>query len=193
MNSIQKLLAGTWLLCGCACAMAQSLSSPTPIPMNQNGPNPMPSSGDVLLTNGPTSFTGTILRKQLTWSSNIPLNKTWEQLTPEQKAELTSLYESMGPGDEPPFPLQGIRPVFNSIVKGQRIVRARGQLNMVVNVSPEGKAVEVIDKGGVGGVNAREMTQFAQSVLLMTKFKPAICSGKPCKSQFPFQLDLRLD
>lgn len=193
MNSFQKLLAGALLLCGCAGAMAQGLSSPTPIPMNPNGPNPMPSSGDVLLTNAPTSFTGTILRKQLTWNSNIPLNKTWEQMTPEQKAEIAALYESMPPGDEPPFPVQGMKPVFNSIVKGQRIVRARGRLNMVVNVSPEGKATEVVDHGGVGGPNAREMTQFAQSVLLMTKFKPAICAGKPCKSEFPFQLDLRLD
>jgi len=173
--------------------MAQSLGGSTPIPMNQNGPNPMPSSGDVLLTNAPTSFTGTILRKQLTWNSNIPLNKTYEQLTPEQKAELGALYEQMPPGNEPPFPIQGLRPVFNSIVKGQRIVRARGTLNMVVNVSPEGKALDVIDLGGVGGVNAREMTQFAQSVLLMTKFKPAVCAGKPCKSQFPFQLELQLN
>lgn len=193
MNSFQKVLAGVLLASGCACALAQSLGGSTPIPMNQNGPNPMPSSGDVLLTNAPTSFTGTILRKQLTWNSNIPLNKTWEQLTPEQKAQLISLYESMAPGDEPPFPIDGIRPVFNSIAKGQRIVRARGTLNMVVNVSPEGKALEVIDLGGVAGPNAREMTQFAQSVLLMTKFKPAVCAGKPCKSQFPFQLALQLN
>lgn len=193
MNSFQKFLAGALLLCACASAMSQSLGGPTPIPMNQNGPNPMPNSGDVLLTNTATQFTGTILRKQPKWNSNIPLNKTWDQLTPEQKAELASLYESMPAGDEPPFPIQGMRPVFNNIVKGQRIVRARGQLNMVVNVSPEGEAVEVIDKGGVGGPNAREMTQFAQSVLLMTKFKPAVCSGKPCKSQFPFQLDLAMN
>ena len=161
--------------------------------MEQNGPNPMPSTGPVLLTNGATQFTGTIIRKGLKWNSDIPLNKTYDQLTDQQKLQLASLYESMPAGDEPPFPIQGLKPVFNSITKGQRIVRARGQLNMVVNVSPEGNAVDVVDLGGVGGVNAREMTQFAQSVLLMTKFKPAVCSGRPCKSQFPFQLDLQLD
>src|SRR5262249_834765 len=126
-------------------------------------------------------------------NSKIPLNKTYDQFTPEEKAELSSLYESMPPGDEPPFPLQGMRPVFNSLKKGQRIVHARGQLNMVVTVSPEGKALDVADHGKVGGANAAEMTQFAQSVLLMTKFKPAVCSGKPCKSEFPFQLDLAMN
>ena len=194
MNAFQSSLAAALLLCDCACALAQSsLSGPTPIPMNQNGPNPMPNAGDVLLTNAPTSFTGTILHKDLKWNSKIPLNKTYDQLTPEEKYELTSLYESMPPGDEPPFPIQGMRPVFNNIRKGQKIVRARGRLNMIVSVSPEGKALDVIDQGGVGGVNAREMTQYAQTILLMTKFKPAICSGKPCKSEFPFQLDLAMN
>ena len=194
MNSFQKVLAGVLLVCGSACAMAQiGISKETAGVFSPNGPSPIPSSGAVRLTNEATSFTGTILHKDLKWNSKIPLNKTYEQFTPEEKAELGALYESMPQGDEPPFPLQGMRPVFNSIKKGQRIVHARGQLNMVVTVSPEGKAVDVADHGGVGGANAAEFSQFAQSVLLMTKFKPAVCGGKPCKSEFPFQLDLAMN
>jgi hypothetical protein len=194
MNHFSKVLAGALLMCGGACAMAQvGISQTNPIPNNPNGPAPMPGSGPVRLTNEATSTTGTIIKRDLQWSSKIPLNKTYAQFTDTEKAEFHALYEAMPPGDEPPFPAEGMRPLFNSIRKGQQIVRARGKLNMVVNVDASGKAVDVLDLGGVGGANALEMTRFAGSVLLMTRFKPAVCAGKPCKSQFPFILDLRMN
>jgi len=194
MTRFQKVLASALLVCGSACAMAQvGMSTANPIPNNPNGPAPMPSQGPVRLTNESTSTTGTILHRDLVWNSKIPLNKTYDQFSEQEKVELGALYEKMPPGDEPPFPAGGMRPVFNSIRKGQQIVRARGQINMVVTVSPDGKALAVADNGGVGGANAMEMTQFAQSVLLMTKFKPAVCAGKPCQSEFPFILDLRMN
>jgi hypothetical protein len=193
MNTFQKALAGALLTCGCACAMAQvGISQTSPVGTNPNGPGPMPNSGPVRLTNEATSTTGTIIRRDLAWSSKIPLDKTYAELAAEEKAEFHSMYEALAPGDEPPFPAEGMRPVFNSIKKGQQIVRARGQLNLVVTVGPDGKALEVADMGGVGGANALEMARFAGSVLLMTKFKPAVCGGNPCKSQFPFILDLRM-
>jgi hypothetical protein len=37
------------------------------------------------------------------------------------------------------------------------------------------------------GSPSPEMTQFAASVLLLTKFKPAICGGQPCKMDYPFR------
>lgn len=193
MHALRKGLAAALLLFGSACAVAQvGISQTNPIPNNPNGPSPMPSSGPVRLTNEATSTTGTIIKRDLEWSSKIPLNKTYAQFSPEEKAEFRALYVAMPDGDEPPFPADGMRPVFNSIRKGQQIVRARGQLNMVVAVDATGKATAVSDLGGIGGANALEMTHFAQSVLLMTKFKPAVCSGQPCKSEFPFILDLRM-
>jgi hypothetical protein len=193
MNPLRKVLAGALLTCGCACAMAQVGISPnSPVVNSPNGPAPMPNSGPVRLMNESSSTTGTIIRRDLAWSSKIPLDKTYEQFAPEEKAEFHALYVELAPGDEPPFPAAGMRPVFNSIRKGQQIVRARGQLNLVVTVGPDGKALEVADMGGVGGANALEMARFAGSVLLMTKFKPAVCGGNPCKSQFPFILDLRM-
>jgi len=74
------------------------------------------------LTNSATTSTGTMLKRELRWRSSIPLNKTYEQLTSEQKAEFRSLYASLGEGDEPPFPVQGIKPIFNNIKKGQNVM-----------------------------------------------------------------------
>jgi len=93
----------------------------------------------------------------------------------------------MGPGDEPPFPVDGMKPIFNAVKKAQYKLKARGELNLAVTVGPDGKATKVED---FGSTNKPEMTEFAGSVLLMTKFKPAVCNGKPCAMQFPFRLRL---
>src|SRR5262245_61450875 len=98
MNSFQKVLASALLVCGSACAIAQvGISQTNPIPNSPNGPAPMPNTGPVRLTNESTSTTGTILHRDLVWNSKIPLNKTYEQFSDEEKAELSALYESMAP------------------------------------------------------------------------------------------------
>jgi hypothetical protein len=128
-----------------------------------------------------------LLRKGLTWDSKIPLSKTYAEFTPNEKADFLALYEAMGPGDEPPFPIEGIKPIFSAVKKAQFKIKARGELNFAVSVGADGKATKVED---YGSSNKPEMTQLAGSILLMTKFKPAVCGGKPCAMQFPFRLRL---
>ena len=164
---------------GCGTALAQTAKNEHGIP-----------DAPTLLTNVPTSTTGTLLKKRLRWTSSIPLNKTYEQLSPEQKAEFRSLYQSLPDEDEPPFPVQGMKPLFSAIQKGQEVMQARGQLDFVTTVGPDGKATHVDSLGGVTGVNARTMSEYVASVLMMAKYKPGVCSGNPCTMQFPFKLKL---
>jgi hypothetical protein len=154
----------------------------------QHGTGPLPDNAPTQVMNEASSNTGTLIKKELRWNSSIPLNKTWQQLTPEQKAEFRALYESMPENDEPPFPAEGLKPVFGAIKKAQNVLQAKGELNMAVTVGPDGKATKVED---FGGVNNKDMTQFAGSVLLMTRYTPALCSGTPCTMQFPFRLKLK--
>jgi hypothetical protein len=144
-------------------------------------------SGQTTVVNEATSETGTLLPKRLKWTSKIPLTGTYQQLTAEQKAEFHSMYESLPPGDEPPFPLKGMKPIIRALDKGHSLLLARGEVNMAVTVGPDGKAKQVAE---FGKNNNPEMTQFVAQVLLMTPFKPAVCSGQPCTMQFPFQLTL---
>ena len=130
-----------------------------------------------------TQSTGTILKKDIRWNSKVPLNKTYEELTQEQKAELHKMYESLAPGDEPPFPAEGIKPIFTAIKNAQRVLQARGQLDMKVTVGPDGKAIKVDD---VGSVKAGQMTEIAKQALMQTTYKPAMCSGQPCTMQYRF-------
>lgn len=176
MNTFKLCL----LLAASACATTAHAQSESP-------PRSAAGIANTRVTNEPTLDTGTLIRKEMRWSSKIPLNKTYGELTPEQKAELHGMYESMPFGDEPPFPLEGMKPIFSAIKKGQEKLLARGVLNLAVTVAPDGTAKQVVD---LGSTKNPEMTKFAATVLMMTKFKPAVCSGKPCASQFPINLKL---
>lgn len=142
------------------------------------------------LMSASTNSTGSIIKKNLRWRSKIPLNKTYEQLNPEQLAELRGMYESLADGDEPPFPAKGLGNVFREIKQGQDVLQARGELKLNVTVGPDGVATDVEDFGTVGGVNAHEMTTYVAAILMKAPYKPAMCQGKPCTMQFPFKLKL---
>ncbi|MGH8863469.1 MAG: energy transducer TonB [Burkholderiales bacterium] len=131
--------------------------------------------------------TGSILRHRQAAKFPIPVNRSYDKLTPEQKAVVHSWYEHMELGDEPPFPADGLVPLYDAIQRGQRKLMVRGELEMAVTVGPDGKATEV----HVMKSPSPEMTQFVGSVLLLTKYKPAVCKGLPCRMQFP--LSLRFD
>jgi len=130
-----------------------------------------------------TGSTGTILKQDIRWTSKVPLNKSYEEFTPGEKAELHKMYETLAPGDEPPFPAEGIKPIFTAIKNAQRVLQARGQLDMKVTVGPDGKAIKVED---VGSVAAGQMTEIARQALLQATYKPAICNGTPCTMQYRF-------
>lgn len=131
--------------------------------------------------------TGSIIRRDVAWSTTSPINKTYAQLTEEQKQKIHAQYESIAPGDEPPFPKEGPKPIVVAIHKAQEMLLARGKLRFIVTVGPDGKAKKV---DAFGDCDKAEMTRFAGQVLLLTKYKPAICKGAPCAMEFPFNLSL---
>jgi len=148
----------------------------------------LPTQRTTRLTNEPTQTTGTILKRDIKWDSKIPLDKTYGELTPAQKFELHSLYDSMPEGDEPPFPEAGMNPIFNAVRNAQRLSNARGEINMVVTVGVDGKATKVESFGNESSVR---MTEVTQQILMLTRYKPGICNGQPCVMQFRFTQKLR--
>jgi hypothetical protein len=173
------LLVATALASGYAFAQATTPQMPGPM---------LPQQSPTRTSNSATQSTGTILRKGIRWESKIPLNKTYAQLTPEQKEILHSMYQNIAPGDEPPFPEKGIKPIFNAVSNAQHILQARGELNMNVTVGPDGKAVQVED---FSDVRSAQMREALQNALMLMKYKPAICNGAPCTMQFKFAQSLK--
>jgi hypothetical protein len=87
--------------------------------------------------------TGTNLRRNIISSSKIPLNKRYHELSPEVRMELNKYYEMMDIGDEPPFPAEGLRPIYDAIAKAQAKLLVNGELILLVEVDSNGVAQEV--------------------------------------------------
>jgi hypothetical protein len=133
----------------------------------------------------PQPLTGSILiQKQITRSS-VPLNRTYEQLSPQEKANVHEWYEFIDEGDEPPYPAKGLLPIYKAIGHARNLAPGQGELLLAVTVDPNGRAKEVQVLRSPG----KEISEFVASVLLMTKYKPAVCEGKPCQMQFPLQVE----
>jgi len=117
---------------------------------------------------------------------SLPLDKRYSELTLEQQGLLKSEYEAMPQGDEPPFPLNGLRGIYKVVSEGQDKLLVEGDLSMIVEINSQGKATAV----SVYKTPSPEMTQLVAAVLMLEPYKPAICGGKPCAMAFPFRVTL---
>ncbi|WP_417068083.1 energy transducer TonB [Niveibacterium terrae] len=122
------------------------------------------------------------------WSYRIPLNRRYSELTAEERKIVHAQYESLAVGDEPPFPLEGYKPLVQAMTALQKAMMVWGELSLIALIDAEGNPQSV----SAYGSPSPEMTKAAATVLMLTKFKPAVCAGKPCAMEFPFRLDFRL-
>jgi hypothetical protein len=132
---------------------------------------------------------GSHIRRDAMRGSPIPINRSYHELTPEQRAIVHRWYESIAPGDEPPFPLDGLKPVHDAIRKVQTKLLVAGELFLIATVEANGEVAQVKAIGSPGP----EMTKFASTIVLLTKFKPAVCAGRPCKMDFPLWYVFRVE
>lgn len=131
--------------------------------------------------------TGSNIRRYTFSGSVIPINKRYHELSAEERELVNGYYEHVAPGDEPPFPAEGLRSIHDAVRKAQEHLRVRGDLTLIASVSPQGEVTQVEAIGSP----SREITEFAATVLFSTKFKPAVCHGEPCAMQFPVYYSFR--
>jgi hypothetical protein len=132
---------------------------------------------------------GSHIRRDAMRGSPIPINRSYHELTPEQRAIVHRWYENIAPGDEPPFPSSGLKSIHDAIRKGQTKLLVTGELFLIATVEATGEVAEVKTFGSP----SPEMTKFAAAVLVLTKFKPAVCAGRPCKMDFPLWYSFRVE
>jgi hypothetical protein len=132
--------------------------------------------------------TGSSISRSIVEGSKIPINKTFGEMSPEEREAVHRYYEKIEPGDEPPFPAAGLRPVYETVAQIQRTLQVTGELMLFATVGPDGNVTEV----KAFGSPSPEMVQAAGSIVALTKFKPAICKGQPCKMDFPFVFNFEL-
>lgn len=134
-----------------------------------------------------TSATGTSIVSKVVKGS-IPLNFSYEQLSEENKRSVRALYETMGPGDEPPYPLKGLQPFLAAVRQANLRLGERGKLSLTVKVDSHGVAQDV----AVYQTPSPEMGRFAATAALQQAFKPALCKGIPCSMDFLYEVMLEI-
>ena len=133
--------------------------------------------------------TGSYISRKVVTGSEIPINRRYAELTPAEQALVKSRYEAMMPLDEPPYPIDGLVPLFNAVRKVQDAVLAQGELSMFVDVDARGEATTV----SVLKSPDPKLTQAVAAVLMLTKYKPALCRGQPCRMGYPFRMTFSVE
>jgi Gram-negative bacterial TonB protein C-terminal len=117
-------------------------------------------------------------------NQKIPLNKRYKEFNLEEKTALKSAYDLEFADDEPPFPEDGLRPLLTNISKAEECMQITGDLLLIADVNAAGKVTSVSVTKSPTPKFAKLVAQF----LYITKFKPALCEGKPCDMQYPLAL-----
>jgi hypothetical protein len=127
--------------------------------------------------------TGSMMPDTAAYGS-LPYDKRYAELTPEQKEIVRSHYEDMAPGDEPPFPLDGLAPLMLAVSKAANMLGSHGLLDLSVEVDSQGTARSVSIYQAVD----EQTTHVIAKLLMVQKYKQAVCSGKPCKMDYPLRV-----
>ena len=119
-------------------------------------------------------------------SDGLPLNRRYAELDASEKARVQAHYEGMPAGDEPPFPADGLLPVFMAIQTGAGKLPPLGSMTLVADVDSTGQVRHVDSFGKVD----TEFARFASRVLVATRFKPGVCGGKRCNMQYVLKMQI---
>jgi len=125
----------------------------------------------------------------LSASANLPFNKAYAQLSPEQVQIVRSGYESMPEGYEPPYPEKGIKSIYTLLDKGLNSAARQVQGEVIASG-------QVDENGLVQSVSfhnspKQDMQTLVAWVLMQVQFKPGMCGGKPCAMEFPITVDFQ--
>jgi hypothetical protein len=127
---------------------------------------------------------GTNLKRDIVKGGRVPFDKRYAELTPEQQAIIKSQYEQMGPNDEPPYPADGLAPVYKLFSLVQERTHATGYYSIAVEIDSQGKPTAV---SFLKAEDDNVAKLLAQAALIQT-YKPALCDGAPCAMQIPFRI-----
>ena len=131
-----------------------------------------------------TASTGSRIPRKQVWTSKVPLNRTYAQLTPDEQVRVKSAYEAMAPGDEPPYPEDGLMPIFKAVRLMMDRYYPAGEISIFIEVDARGHGVAA----SVLKSPDSKLTTALASVLMLTQYKPAVCGGVPCRMSYPFRM-----
>lgn len=127
---------------------------------------------------------GNFFPMPLALNSEVPYDKSYNELTPEQQQSVRRHYALLHPDDTPPYPEHGNAAIFRWVSQAHQAVVAEGEFAAQVDIDAEGKATSV----RVLQTPDAELAKFISAVLMQQKYTPALCAGEPCAMRYPFSV-----
>ena len=126
--------------------------------------------------------TGSRIRRALP-AITIAAGEPYDKLTPEQRAAFRALFKDLPPGNDPPYPVDGLLPIAESIAFTLADGKVgTGDLFLTVKVDEKGEPQSTT----VYATPGDSVSKVAANVLMGVKYRPGMCAGKPCTAEFPF-------
>ncbi|MGZ8319739.1 MAG: MORN repeat-containing protein [Telluria sp.] len=103
-------------------------------------------------------------------STGIPFSRSYDEMSAAEKQRVRDMYV-LDDDDEPPYPANGTRRIYQRIGDAQQARLIEGELHMHVHIDSQGNPTQITTYASPDPV----MTQWASRVLATEKFKPGVC------------------
>ncbi|MFC4930631.1 energy transducer TonB [Massilia sp. GCM10023247] len=119
-------------------------------------------------------------------SSFLPPRAKWEELSEQQKNRLRATYPALERGDDPPYPLNGGWELYDTVLRlTEKLDGIHGSARVMVVVGADGKPKQA----NVYAASNPELARYVSTTMMVQKYKPASCRGKPCEMAYVVDLD----
>jgi hypothetical protein len=117
----------------------------------------------------------------------LPSDQGWPALSASQKDAVRGIYESLGDGDEPPYPAKGVGAILKPLHDAARQIRLDGWIDAIVEVDASGHAKSV---SVFHSPEPKLITPLVTGLLMREAYKPGLCKGQPCTMPFALRVNL---
>jgi hypothetical protein len=119
-------------------------------------------------------------------SGELPLDRGFDRLTPEQQRRVRASYPALNEGDDPPYPLNGGKDLYDFLATLTSLYALHEEALIYVTVAANAQVSSVTV---VGNLDPETRATIGSAAGLL-KYKPASCGGRPCAGVVPFNVRL---
>jgi hypothetical protein len=122
-------------------------------------------------------------------NTSVPLYKSYAALTAEEKKLVKSRFGLTAEADEPPYPRHGPAHIYQELKSIEQKLQVNGVLSLAVTIDAAGNPIAV----DVSQSPDARMTQAMTDVLMLEKYKPAMCGATACQKQYFLVVNVRTE
>lgn len=116
--------------------------------------------------------------------SPAPFDAPYGALSGEQQRTLKGYYRILLDADEPPYPARGPGELVRAVQDVAGVTGSRGELHVEVQLDAAGTPIAAL----VRRAPDKELGERTAQLMMLAKYKPAVCAGAPCAMAYALKL-----